>query len=85
MKLKKYKDGTIKIVSESSEEAEGLLELYELMKKFNYFKSFEIEIENTKTKTKKERVCPLCGSTNIIMFDSDNDYCNKCKTYFSGA
>ena len=26
--------------------------------------------------------CPYCGSTKVIMFDADNDMCNKCGKYF---
>ena len=29
--------------------------------------------------------CPYCKSTDVIMFDSDNDMCNKCGKYFSGS
>jgi len=28
------------------------------------------------------KTCPLCDSHKIIIFDSDNDYCQKCKNYF---
>jgi hypothetical protein len=28
------------------------------------------------------KICPKCGSDKIIMFDSDNDYCEKCKKWF---
>jgi len=28
------------------------------------------------------KLCPECGGTRVIMFDSDNDYCEKCKTWF---
>ncbi len=28
------------------------------------------------------KVCPNCGSDKIIMFDSDNDSCQKCNSWF---
>lgn len=31
-----------------------------------------------------EGICPYCGSTNVVMFDADNDICNKCGKYFPG-
>lgn len=30
----------------------------------------------------KKPKCPHCGSTNLFMFDSDNDICGKCEKYF---
>ena len=32
-----------------------------------------------------EKTCPYCGSHKIIMFDSDNDLCQKCNRYFHGT
>ena len=31
------------------------------------------------------KTCPECGSNNVIMFDSDNDYCESCKNWFPVA
>jgi len=28
------------------------------------------------------KTCPECGSHNVIMFDSDNDFCNQCDNWF---
>ena len=28
------------------------------------------------------KTCPKCGSHKVIIFDSDNDYCEKCKRWF---
>jgi len=28
------------------------------------------------------KVCPECGSNNIIVFDSDNDLCEDCDKWF---
>ena len=28
------------------------------------------------------KICPLCGDTDVIIFDSDNDLCNGCKKWF---
>ncbi len=28
------------------------------------------------------KLCPECGSTRVIMFDSDNDLCEKCRKWF---
>jgi hypothetical protein len=30
------------------------------------------------------RVCPKCGSTSVIMFDADEDWCTQCKARFPG-
>lgn len=32
--------------------------------------------------TKPAKKYPHCGSNKIIMFDSDNDICEKCNKYF---
>lgn len=34
---------------------------------------------------KSKRECPYCGSVRIMMFDADNDICNKCGRYFPGT
>ena len=28
------------------------------------------------------KICPECGSHKVIMFDSDNDLCEKCGQWF---
>ena len=28
------------------------------------------------------KICPKCGSTKVIYFDSDNDMCESCKEWF---
>lgn len=29
-----------------------------------------------------KKICPLCGSDKVVMFDSDNDLCQTCKKWF---
>jgi len=31
---------------------------------------------------KKMKICPKCGSNKVIIFDSDNDICQKCDKWF---
>ncbi len=31
-----------------------------------------------------KKVCPKCGSTNVGMFSSDDDWCNDCHSCFPG-
>jgi ribosomal protein L37AE/L43A len=52
---------------------ERILELEEQVKKLT---------SNTVLADSKPRHCPKCNSTNVIMFDSDNDLCNDCGAYF---
>lgn len=40
------------------------------------------EKNQTDVNSSKTRHRPKCNSTNIIMFDSDNDLCNDCGVYF---
>ena len=28
------------------------------------------------------KICPLCGKTKVIIFDSNNDWCNDCQKWF---
>jgi hypothetical protein len=28
------------------------------------------------------KICPKCGSNKVIMFDADNDLCEKCQKWF---
>lgn len=40
------------------------------------------DIKKRKKKIKKEKVCPHCGSGKVVMFDADNDLCQKCGKWF---
>lgn len=31
------------------------------------------------------KVCPHCGSTELVVFDADNDLCKGCDKYFSAV
>lgn len=33
----------------------------------------------------KKKVCPKCGSENVMMFDADEDFCLTCKERFNGT
>ncbi len=52
----------------------------------HYIEWLECKVKNLSSNTvladSKPRHCPKCNSTNVIMFDSDNDLCNDCGTYF---
>lgn len=41
---------------------------------------YENKIKNIPSVTEliNKKYCPKCNSTNVIMFDSDNDLCNDC-------
>lgn len=28
------------------------------------------------------KICPLCGDSNVVVFDSNNDLCNGCGKWF---
>lgn len=28
------------------------------------------------------KICPECGSNNVMIFDADNDICDSCKKWF---
>lgn len=34
---------------------------------------------------KKHKKCPKCGSIHVIVFDADNDICQKCRHWFPGS
>lgn len=36
-------------------------------------------------KLSKKKVCPKCGSANVVMFDADEDFCLTCKERFNGT
>ena len=52
----------------------------------NLINELEAKVKNLSSNTvladSKPRHCPKCNSTNVIMFDSDNDLCNDCRAYF---
>lgn len=48
-------------------------------------KSIDLLYPTQLKETKYKRKCPHCGSTDVVMFDSDNDMCNKCGKYFPGT
>jgi hypothetical protein len=31
-----------------------------------------------------QRICPKCGSTSVVTFDADEDWCTQCKSRFPG-
>lgn len=51
-----------------------------------YIDYLESKVKNLSSKPvladSKPRNCPKCNSTNVIIFDSDNDLCNDCGAYF---
>jgi hypothetical protein len=32
-----------------------------------------------------QRICPKCGSTSVVTFDADEDWCTQCKSRFPGV
>lgn len=36
-------------------------------------------------KTNVKRSCPHCGSTDVVMFTADDDWCRSCDKTFPGA
>jgi ribosomal protein S27AE len=76
MKIRKYKNGTIRMTAENKTDSNNLTAFLAGCAGDN---SAFAKLQ------KKERECPYCGSNNIIMFDSDNDICEDCRRYFPGS
>jgi hypothetical protein len=75
MKVRKYKNGTIRLTAENKDDSGNLL---------NFLAACAGE-DSHFAKVGKKKVCPYCNSTDIIMFDADNDICNKCRRYYPGT
>jgi len=41
--------------------------------------------QSTTIKKSKVKTCHECGNHDVIMFDADNDICNKCNSWFPGS
>jgi hypothetical protein len=81
MKLRKCKNGTIRLTAENGQDSRDLLNfLASCAGEDSSFAKKAEEVEG-----KKIRKCPYCHSAEVIMFDADNDICNKCGKYFPGT
>jgi hypothetical protein len=76
MKIRKYKNGTIRLTAENKEDSGDLM-------KFLAACAGEGSVF-AKTAKKKKR-CPYCDSDKVLMFDADNDLCHACGRYFPGT
>jgi protein-arginine kinase activator protein McsA len=74
MKIKKYKNGTIKITAQNKRDSNDLMSFLGgcAGPKSNFAKKAE---ENSK--------CPKCGSTNTKMLDFENNSCNDCNAVYN--
>lgn len=73
MKIKKYKNGTIKMTAENKRDSNCLLTLL----------GGCAGPESNFSKMAKERnECPECGSSNTKMLDFENDTCNDCNAVY---
>jgi hypothetical protein len=74
MKIRKYKNGTIKVTAENKRDSNNLMA---------FLGGCAGASSNFAKMAGERNKCPKCGSSNTKMLDFENDTCNDCNAVYN--